>query len=195
MTKHVHTFSFPYTYSCIVLTLDCPGPYGTGPSPVLRIVVQSCEALFFCIITFEQIYRIKSLGGVWTYDGSYLTRLWDWFDIFVALSCLVALCVPYATSAPLLATGLGKAVVSAKVARGFRPITLIPRVNGLTVVVDTLYQALKSCSGVLSVLAVFYLLFGILGVSLFSGVSFVLFNCFFMYSFSFSKWYLILKSS
>jgi hypothetical protein len=168
---------FPFTMilaimaSCVVLALDCPGNEGTGPGGLLRIVVQACEALFIGAMTFEQVYRVKSLGGVWTYDGSYLTRLWDWFDLFVVLSSLVALCIPYPSASAVAAHApIAQAVVAAKVARGFRPITLIPRINGLTVVVDTLGQALRACSGVLSVLAVFYLFFGILGVSLFSGV-------------------------
>jgi hypothetical protein len=157
--------------SCVILALDCPGHEGTGPGSVLRTVVQACEALFIGAMTFEQVYRVKSLGGVWTYDGSYLTRLWDWFDVFVVLSSLVALCIPYPSAAAVTANApIAQALMAAKVARGFRPITLIPRINGLTVVVDTLGQALRACSGVLSVLAVFYLLFGILGVSLFSGV-------------------------
>lgn len=157
--------------SCVVLALDCPGAEGTGPGPLQRIVVQACEALFIGAMTFEQVYRVKSLGGIWTYDGSYLTRLWDWFDLFVILSSLIALCIPYPSVAAVAVNApIAQAAMAAKVARGFRPITLIPRINGLTVVVDTLGQALRACSGVLSVLAVFYLLFGILGVSLFSGV-------------------------
>ena len=157
--------------SCVVLALDCPGANGTGPRPQLRVVVEACEALFIGAMAFEQVYRVKSLGGVWTYDGSYLTRLWDWFDLFVIASSLIALCIPYPSAAAVVSNApIAQAAMAAKVARGFRPITLIPRINGLTVVVDTLGQALSACSGVLSVLAVFYLLFGILGVSLFSGV-------------------------
>ena len=152
--------------SCVVLTLDCPGGAGLGPSGSFRTAVRVCEALFLCVATFEQVYRVKSLGEVWTYDGSYLTRMWDWFDLFVILTCLLALCIPYA---PTPTGALYTATVATKVARGFRPITLIPRISGLTVVADTLWQALQACSGVLCVLAVFYLLFGILGVSLFSG--------------------------
>lgn len=157
--------------SCVVLALDCPGATGTGPRPQLRVVVEACEALFIGAMAYEQVYRVKSLGGVWTYDGSYLTRLWDWFDLFVIASSLIALCIPYPSAAAVAANApIAQAAMAAKVARGFRPITLIPRINGLAVVVDTLGQALSACSGVLSVLAVFYLVFGILGVSLFSGV-------------------------
>lgn len=42
---------------------------------------------------------MKSLGGVLTYDGSYLTRLWDWADLLLLLSALVALCLPYGSHA------------------------------------------------------------------------------------------------
>lgn len=45
------------------------------------------------------MYRLKSLGGVLTYDGSYLTRLWDWADLLLLLSAIVALCLPYGSHA------------------------------------------------------------------------------------------------
>jgi hypothetical protein len=45
------------------------------------------------------VYRVKSLGGVLTYDGSYLTRLWDWADLLLLLSAVVALCLPYGSHA------------------------------------------------------------------------------------------------
>jgi hypothetical protein len=119
------------------------------------------------------VYRLKSLGGVLTYDGSYLTRLWDWADLLLLLSAVVALCLPYGSHAAQTAKVTTKGVdihptigrmhssipdlaalhshhkcteqemvgsVAGQVIRALRPVTLIPRVNGLMVVVNTLYQ-------------------------------------------------------
>ncbi len=141
--------------NCLFMALNPPFPR----------LEQDSELVFITIFTAELLLKVVAFGFC-MHRGAYLrSTLWNWLDFTVVLTGLVS--VGLAAAA---ADGGGQieGISALRAARVLRPLRTISRVPGMRVLVRALIDALPPLGGVLLLFVFFLLVFGIVGVQLFS---------------------------
>jgi hypothetical protein len=100
--------------------------------------------------------QVTALG--WVGRGSYLANRWNWLDLAVVSSGYVSM-LPYWTHTSLL-----------RVFRVLRPLRTLTSMTSLRVVVQSLLASLPALLSVALMAVFLFLVFGIIGVQLWSGV-------------------------
>ena len=156
--------------ACILLALDQPATCGVYaplyPYPVPTWSGEACNALeqvdvaVTVIFTVEALVKIIAFGFV-QHEGSYLRDPWNVLDFVVVILSLVS--VGTGGSAQL------GAFKSLRALRAFRALRLVRRLEGLRVITLALARSVPRILEVLLVVAVGYLITGILAYNFFGG--------------------------
>lgn len=116
------------------------------------------DKVFTVIFVFEMLVKWAAYGF-----KKYFTDAWCWLDFIIVAISLVS----------LAAEESGLSNISAfralRTLRALRPLRAVSRWESMKVVVNALIQAIPSIFNVLLVCFVFWLIFAIMGVQLFSG--------------------------
>ena len=142
--------------SSLMLAIDSPS---VDPKSKLKEVLDVIDLVFVIIFTIEMVLKVIALGFVG--EGGYLRNSWNVLDFLIVVIGIL-----------LQATKGNDSLASLKSLRTFRalrPIRMASRNEGMKIVVNALFQSIPPISNVLLVCLLFYMIFGILGVSLFSG--------------------------
>ena len=142
---------FTIAVSSIVLIWDEPGLDQDSSTFKLLYWINAISLLIFYL---EAIMKIISFGLIQTDDG-YLRDKWNWIDIAAIVFGTLDLFVGN--------------LAFLKVVRAFRAFRVIRRVEGMRVVSVALFQSLKPVANVCAVAALFFFVFGIVGVQLYRG--------------------------
>lgn len=163
MTIFTCTFvMFFYTYSLFICqnneTLDsetCQEVYKNdiNRDKTLDIVL----IVFDCFFMFEMVCKIIAQGLV-LHKNAYLRDVWNMLDCFVTLYSFFNKVVPSE-----------QGQVPFRVIRLIRVLKTIDRIEGLRRLIISIMVSLETLANVLIFLAFVYLVFGILGVQMFSG--------------------------
>ncbi|XP_076464769.1 sodium channel protein para-like [Babylonia areolata] len=126
--------------------------------PILKDILTYMDYCFTAIFIGEMLVKWLAFGY-----KVYFTDAWCWLDfIIVALSIFL-----------LAMKSLGmdnmSSIKSLRTLRALRPLRAVSRWEGMRVVVNALIKAIPSICNVMLVCVVFWLIFGIMGVQLFSG--------------------------
>eukprot|EP00899_Mesostigma_viride_P019380 jgi/Mesvir1/27443/Mv07229-RA.2 len=143
--------------SSIVLTLDSPR---VDPDSTLVNVLDKLDLVFLILFIAECVIKIIVLGFV-LHPGAYLRSAWNVLDFLIVVIGVV--------SRASGSSGRLSALRALRTFRALRPIRMASRAEGMKVVVNALFQAIPSIGNVLLVCALFYLIFGILGMDLLAG--------------------------
>ena len=117
------------------------------------------------VFTAEMALKIVAQGFVLN-RGAYLRDVWNWLDFTVVVSGWVA---------SVLARELSgdsndlSAISALRAIRVLRPLRTINRVPGMKVLVRSLLGAIPAMASVLLLCGFIFLVFGIIGVQLYSG--------------------------
>ena len=137
--------------NCVSLALENPGiDEGSALNDALVIT----DALFTALFTIEMFIKMAALG-VWGTPSAYLRNGWNRLDCFVVVVSIISLAFPSLSVARAL--------------RAMRPIRVVVRSDKIKVVLKALVSALPNIGNVMCLSVIFWLIFGILGVSLFKG--------------------------
>nr|XP_060639342.1 sodium channel protein type 4 subunit alpha B-like [Anolis sagrei ordinatus] len=126
--------------------------------PKVRMVLEYADKIFTYIFILEMLLKWVAYGF-----HKYFTNAWCWLDFLIVDVSLVT----------LIANLAGKSEIgpmkSLRTLRALRPLRALSRFEGMRVVVNALLGAIPSIMNVLLVCLIFWLIFSIVGVSLFAG--------------------------
>eukprot|EP00931_Biecheleriopsis_adriatica_P119863 TRINITY_DN9503_c0_g1_i1.p1 TRINITY_DN9503_c0_g1~~TRINITY_DN9503_c0_g1_i1.p1 ORF type:complete len:1886 (-),score=426.27 TRINITY_DN9503_c0_g1_i1:127-5784(-) len=120
---------------------------------------QILDPLLTVFFTLECAMKVVAAGFFWD-KNSYLRDVWNWLDFIVVLSALLSF-IPGTAS-----NGLG----FLRVFRALRPLRSLNAVPQMKVLVNTVISSVPRLGNVTAVAGFLFLVFGIIGVSLMSGV-------------------------
>ncbi|KAK3879504.1 hypothetical protein Pcinc_015916, partial [Petrolisthes cinctipes] len=126
--------------------------------PKLQDVLYYMDRIFTVIFFIEMLIKWVALGF-----AKYFTNAWCWLDFLIVMVSLINLV------ATLAGAGKIQAFKTMRTLRALRPLRALSRMQGMRVVVNALVGAIPSIVNVLLVCLIFWLIFAIMGVNLFSG--------------------------
>lgn len=118
--------------------------------------VDSFEPFFMYTFTLEAIIKIVAFGFMMG-KNSYLSVGWNWLDFIVVVTSLLNE-IPSMRSMSVLRTF-----------RLFRPLRTLTTLPSMRILVGTLMSSVVALGGILGLALFFFLIFAILGISLWSG--------------------------
>ncbi|XP_068940673.1 sodium channel protein type 10 subunit alpha [Petaurus breviceps papuanus] len=124
----------------------------------LKAILEFADLVFTYIFILEMLLKWVAYGF-----KTYFTNAWCWLDFLivdVSMISLIANTLGYSDIGP---------IKSLRTLRALRPLRALSRFEGMRVVVDALVGAIPSIMNVLLVCLIFWLIFSIMGVNLFSG--------------------------
>eukprot|EP00794_Sanderia_malayensis_P008910 gene8910-9862_t len=150
-------------FSCVLLAMENPN---IDPNSQKREVIRTSMFVLTWLFTAEMMIKVLAHGLVFGRDA-YLRRGWNCLDGFLVVISWVDF-IMY-----LLAgdnqTDILKAFRVLRALRSLRPLRMIRRAPGLKLVVQTLLYSLKPIGNTVLIAAIFFVVFGILGVQLMKG--------------------------
>ncbi|XP_074639691.1 voltage-dependent T-type calcium channel subunit alpha-1H-like isoform X1 [Acropora palmata] len=152
--------------SCIVLAMEEPNIL-----PKKRQIIDATMLLLTVIFTFEMMMKVVAHGFV-VGPGTYLKDGWNVLDGSLVLVSLIDVIITYRSIFTLSRTSASEVLGTLKVFRALRtlrPLRMIRRAPGLKLVVQTLLYSLKPIGNTVLIAAIFFVMFGILGVQIFKG--------------------------
>ncbi|XP_050735315.1 sodium channel protein para-like isoform X4 [Eriocheir sinensis] len=126
--------------------------------PALQDILYYMDRIFTVIFFIEMLIKWVALGF-----AKYFTNAWCWLDFLIVMVSLINLV------ATLAGAGKIQAFKTMRTLRALRPLRALSRMQGMRVVVNALVGAIPSIVNVLLVCLIFWLIFAIMGVQLFSG--------------------------
>ncbi|XP_068683417.1 sodium channel protein 1 brain-like [Montipora foliosa] len=120
----------------------------------LQVALHILNYFFAVIFSLEFLLKILGLGVV-----TYFSSVWNCLDAFIVAISLA--CLKENTELSVFR--------SLRTLRALRPLRAISRMEGMKVVINALFAAIPGIGNVLVVSLLFWLVFSILGVQLFSG--------------------------
>ncbi|CAG5122328.1 unnamed protein product, partial [Candidula unifasciata] len=129
--------------------------------PLMKEVLNYMDRIFTIIFIVEMVVKWFAFGF-----KTYFTDAWCWLDFCIVMLSIVMM---IGESIQTSNTGNFGAMKSMRTLRALRPLRAVSRWEGMRVVVNALFKAIPSICNVLLVCLVFWLIFGIMGVQLFSG--------------------------
>jgi hypothetical protein len=135
--------------SSVLLALDNDRIYRERPN--IEQLVDISDVVFVAIFWVEMLMKIFVLG-VFRHPGAFFRSVWNCIDAFVTVTSTVALFYsPF------------------KVFRALRVLRLLNLSFTLRVIISSLVSSLPGLASVLVLIAVLFLVYGVLGVALFQG--------------------------
>ncbi|XP_042327829.1 sodium channel protein type 5 subunit alpha-like [Sceloporus undulatus] len=126
--------------------------------PNVKTMLEYADKIFTYIFILEMLLKWVAYGF-----HKYFTNAWCWLDFLIVDVSLIT----------LIANLVGKSEMgpmkSLRTLRALRPLRALSRFEGMRVVVNALVGAIPSIMNVLLVCLIFWLIFSIVGVSLFAG--------------------------
>ena len=141
--------------SSMALALEEP-----DASPGLLEILDFMDYGFTIIFLIEMTLKIAVLNFYWGASNAYLKDPWNVLDFCVVCASVLS---------RVMDSDKYQWVKSFRVLRALRPLRVIQRVPELKMVVNSLFKAIPIITNVIVLLAMFWLIFGILGVQLFKG--------------------------
>ncbi|CAF4218965.1 unnamed protein product [Rotaria socialis] len=130
----------------------------TRQQPTFLYILSIFDKIFTVIFTFELILKWFAYG-----ISNYFTNGWNKLDFVIVVVSVLG------TILDLFGIADIPAFKSMRTLRALRPLKALSRFEGIRIVVNALFGAIPSIFNVLLVCLVFWLIFSIMGVQLFSG--------------------------
>lgn len=124
----------------------------------LRCFLKYADKIYTYIFICEMLLKWVGYGF-----HKYFTSAWCWLDFVIVTFSIVSL------AAEWLGLGQLSMIRSLRTLRALRPLRALSRFEGMKVVVNALIGAIPSIFNVMLVCLIFWLIFSILGVSMFAG--------------------------
>ncbi|KAA0159275.1 hypothetical protein FNF28_05910 [Cafeteria roenbergensis] len=143
--------------SSIALALDTPL---ADPTSDFSVWLRILDIVFTALFTLEMVLKILAFGFA-LHKNAYLRDPWNIIDFCIVIVSLVSIA---AVDNPAL-----KSLRTLRTLRALRPLRMVSRNKGMRLVVNALFSSMPAILNVLFVCLLFFLIFGIIGVSYFKG--------------------------
>ncbi|KAJ1633150.1 Ion transport domain-containing protein, partial [Pavlovales sp. CCMP2436] len=143
----------------LVLILDAPYAWYAADQPLLVGLSATTELYFTVAFTLEMCVRVVAVGPV-----RYLRSLWSWLDVLVVAlgwAEFILTLLPQAGS-----NGNFSVLRSFRILRAMRATRTLPQLQHI---IQCLFIAVLDLGNVVLLLAMVFLVFGLVGIILFSG--------------------------
>ncbi len=127
-----------------------------GEDNFFNKMADQLESPFLAIFTIEAVIRILA-DGLILGKKCYLADAWNWLDFIVVVTGLLSLVVSSGSVSGL------------RTFRLFRPLKSLSSMKNMKVLIQTLLSSISQLGGVFGLAIFFFMIFAILGVSLWSG--------------------------
>lgn len=141
--------------SSITLALDNPR---LSPNGTMYKVLYILDTIF-TIAFFVEMCMKWVVKGLVMHPGAYWRNPWDILDGLISILCFISLFISSNLSI----------IRTLRLTRTLRPLRMIHRLKGMQLVVETFIRSLPQVSHVIAFGLFLYVIFGILGMELFSG--------------------------
>jgi len=121
-------------------------------------LVEKSEPVFTALFTIEAVVKIIAMGFA-IGKGSYLSDAWNWLDFIVVITSLL-------NAVPSMQN-----ISGLRTFRLFRPLRSLTALPSMRILVGTLLASVSQLGGIFGLAIFFFLIFAILGVSLWPGAS------------------------
>mmetsp|Transcript_15907 Transcript_15907/g.24533 ORF Transcript_15907/g.24533 Transcript_15907/m.24533 type:complete len:397 (+) Transcript_15907:1541-2731(+) len=118
--------------------------------------VESLEPFFTIIFLFECLIKVFAMGFIMG-SNSYLSDAWNWLDFIVVVTSLL-------NELPSMQNMSGL-----RTFRLFRPLRSLTTMPSMKLLIGTLLSSVSSLGGIMGLAMFFFMIFAILGVSLWDG--------------------------
>lgn len=142
--------------SSIIMATENPG---LEDNQTFQDVVKVMDIIFTTIFAAEMVLKVTALG-FYGEPGAYVTSGWNVLDALIVMVSVLSLALSKLDL---------EWVRAVRVLRVLRPLRMISRIPELRVVVNALLASFPGLGNVLLVMALNWVIFGILGMSLFMG--------------------------
>mmetsp|Transcript_43521 Transcript_43521/g.105631 ORF Transcript_43521/g.105631 Transcript_43521/m.105631 type:complete len:2203 (+) Transcript_43521:102-6710(+) len=132
-------------------------------NPPFENLERESDTVFVAVFTLEMTLKMIALGFIFE-RAAFLRSAWNWLDFVVVVTGLMTIYV----RAMAGESGLD-AVSAVRAVRLLRPLRTINRIPGMRVLVRSLLDAIPAMGSVMLLCSFIFLVFGIIGVQLFSG--------------------------
>ena len=146
--------------SSVVLALD---KYGLQPGSPTKVAIDRADLAFVVIFAVEAGMKIV-VWGLLLDKGAYLRQGWNILDGIIVVAGILSQALQSSSNVR------DRTILNAvRTLRALRPLRMAMRLPGMKVVLLSLTSALPGCANVFVVASIMYIVFGILGMNLFSG--------------------------
>lgn len=145
---------------CIMISSASLAFEEPSQSQVILDVLKYMDLVFTFLFCAELALKVVTLNLIFGSDFAYLRNPWNVLDASVVAASIISITMADAD--------IGW-IKSFRVVRALRPLRVVKRIPELKQVVNSLFHAIPKLYNVLALLAMFWLIFGILGVQLFKG--------------------------
>jgi voltage-gated sodium channel type XI alpha len=152
-----HSILFLIIVSSLTLALEDPKTQGNEQT---MAILNSLEIFFTAVFTMEVVFKVGAFGWL-TYPMGYLRNSWNLLDLVVVVSSILSLAL---SNIEVLGS-----FRTLRLIRCLRPLRVISRNPGMKLVVNALILSVWPMLNVIAVLSLVWLMFAIVGVTLFGG--------------------------
>jgi hypothetical protein len=132
--------------------------------PKVRTALEVADVIFFFIFWVECVAKVIAMGFLFT-NGAYLRQGWNQLDFSVVMLTTVDFIFRYCASC----SGNYSWIKVFRVARVLRPLRVASKFDNIRVIVSALMDAMGGVLATLFLAFFFFMVFGILALSLFAG--------------------------
>eukprot|EP01052_Picozoa_sp_SAG31_P023053 SAG31_NODE_1869_length_7028_cov_2.847164_4_plen_1132_part_00 len=129
-------------------------------------ILYAADVVFTIFFTLEFLLKIIALGFACNGERSYLADSWNRLDFGIVLVSVIDLCLLVVAPSAVDDVAILKAF---RLLRAFRPLRMLTKLKGLQLLVNSLLHSVSALGSVLAVTMLMWLVFAILGVSIFKG--------------------------
>lgn len=142
--------------NCVELAIDNPL---NDPNSSLSYILFIVDAVITAIFVVEASLKIVALGFYFCGSTSYIRSGWNIIDFSIAVISVLSLSL----------TSNLQAIKVLRLLRVVRPLRLISKNEGLKISITALGLAIPGILNVIVISLIFFLIFGVIGVSYFKG--------------------------
>lgn len=145
--------------SSVLLAIENPL---TDPESEEAFVLQIMDMILTSIFAIEIIIKVVAHGLIFNGKDSYLRHFWNVLDFCIVIIAIVSLAFK------------GQVNLSAfkilRMGRLLRPLRVLSRNEGLRISIQALVVSVPAMARLLMIVALFFLIFAIMGINLFKGI-------------------------
>lgn len=130
---------------------------------LINRVIKASDPFFNFFVYLEFVFKVIAMG--FSGEFSYLSDSWNWLDFFVVLASMVNDLLPLLMPGNQGAAGL-KALRSVRL---LRPLKLLRTIPAIRILITTVLSSIQSLSGIIGLAMFFFMIFSILGVTIWNG--------------------------